>query len=85
MIFADLDRRGAHGHRIDDTELAQVADVVLVGANGEAGGGLGTAPETQRDHQMRRRLMAELGVELDVQMVVFIALPSVHGSGVGRH
>jgi hypothetical protein len=28
--------------------------------------------------------MAELGVELDVQMVVFIALPGVHGGGESR-
>jgi hypothetical protein len=28
--------------------------------------------------------VAELGVELDVQMVVFIALPGVHGGGESR-
>ena len=34
--------------------------------------------------QVDRRFVAELGVVLDVQMVVFIALPGVHGGGEGR-
>jgi hypothetical protein len=58
--------------------------VIAGGPDLEPDGALGTRSEPELGQQMRRRLVAELGVELDVQMVVFIALPCVHGGGESR-
>ena len=70
---------------LDDTELAQVADMVALATDDEAGGALRPGPEAEMGQQMGRRLVAELGIELDVEMVVLVALPGVHGSGESRH
>src|SRR5260370_27903488 len=79
MVLADFDRRRKHLDGIDLAELAQVADMVPGDAKVEPGSALRARPEAQAGEQVGRRLVAELGVELDVQMVVFIALPSVYG------
>src|SRR5260370_32043212 len=75
MVLADFDRRRKHLDGIDLAELAQVADMVPGDAKVEPGSALRARPEAQAGEQVGRRLVAELGVELDVQMVAFIALP----------
>jgi hypothetical protein len=80
----DLDRRRADLDGIDHAELAQVADVVEIGAHDGVLRRLRARSEAQPVEQVRRRLVAELGVVLDVQMVVLIALPGVHGGGESR-
>ena len=52
--------------------------------HGEARGALRARSEAEPAEQVSRRLVAELGVELDVQMVVFVALPGVHGGAESR-
>ena len=81
---ADLDRRRQNLDGIDLAELAQVADMVPGDSRREPRGALRARPEAQLRHQVRRRLVPELGVELDVQMVVFIALPGVYGGAESR-
>src|SRR5258708_37748806 len=84
MALVDLDRRRKYLDGIDHAELAQVADTVPGDAKVDSRCTLRAGPEAQARHQVRRRLVAELGVELDVQVVVFIALPGVYGgSGSG--
>src|SRR5450631_2861746 len=84
MALADLDRRRQHLDGIDLAELAQVADMVPGDAKVDLRCALRAGPEAQARHQVSRRLVAERGVELDVQMVVFIALPGVDGGAESR-
>jgi hypothetical protein len=50
----------------------------------EPGSALRARPEAQAGEQVGRRLVAEFAVKLDVQMVIFIALPSVYGGAESR-
>ena len=84
LVLGDLDRRRADLDGIDDAELAQVANVVVGDTDGGTRGALRAWSEAELMEQVSRRLVAELGVVLDVQMVVFIALPGVHGGGESR-
>ena len=85
IALAHVDGRRKHLHRIDESELAQVADMVLGDAKIEPRGALGARTQPQAREQVGRGLMTELGVELDVEMVVFIALPGVHRSAESRY
>ena len=58
--------------------------MVIAYAQCETRSALCPRSEAESVEQMSRRVMAELGVVLDVQMVVFIALPGVHGRGESR-
>jgi hypothetical protein len=84
LAFADLNRRGVDLDRFDHTELAQVADVIVGCPRDDAGGALGAGAEAQDCQQVGRRLMGKLGVELDVEMVVLVALPGVNGGAESR-
>ena len=84
VTIADLDRRRVDLDRVDHTELLEVADMVVRGGHAQSRCPLRAWSEPELGKQMRRRLVAELGVELDVQMVVFVALPGVHGGAESR-
>src|SRR5947207_17389 len=84
MPLTDLDRRRQYLDRIDRPELPQVADMVPNDGWVEPRGALRARSKTQAGEQVGRRLMAEFSIELDVQVVVFIALPGVYGGAESR-
>src|SRR5262249_13337392 len=83
--FADLGGRRYHHNRVDDAQLSQVANVIIAQWQVEAGRTSRSRSQGQVGQQESRCLVAEFVVGLHVQMVVFVALPGVHGSAESRH